>query len=81
MDQTLNAVLEKCVERVYSTEEGVTETPHGLYIMRGEMVAVIGSSEVMRGVRPGDRQPAGSGGGARESDTSDDHLGRKGRVE
>ena len=42
LDQTLNAVIEKCTERVYSRDEPVVETSHGLYIIRGELVAIIG---------------------------------------
>jgi U6 snRNA-associated Sm-like protein LSm8 len=34
-------VIEKCKERVY-TMEGVTENELGLYIIRGELIAVIG---------------------------------------
>ncbi|KAI1733037.1 LSM domain-containing protein [Ditylenchus destructor] len=40
-DQTINLVLEDSHERVYS-EVGVSQIPLGLYIVRGDNVAVIG---------------------------------------
>ncbi|KAI1726569.1 LSM domain-containing protein [Ditylenchus destructor] len=40
-DQTINLVLEDSHERVYS-EMGVSQIPLGLYIVRGDNVAVIG---------------------------------------
>ena len=41
-DQTNNLVLEDCHERVYSTKSGVELEPLGLYMIRGDNVAVIG---------------------------------------
>lgn len=41
-DQTINIILEDAVERVYATTEGVSQIPLGLYILRGDNVAVIG---------------------------------------
>ncbi|XP_075257589.1 U6 snRNA-associated Sm-like protein LSm8 isoform X1 [Convolutriloba macropyga] len=41
-DQTINLILKQCRERVYSPEAGVEEVELGLYIVRGDNVAVIG---------------------------------------
>ncbi|KAI3419658.1 U4/U6-U5 snRNP complex subunit lsm8 [Globodera pallida] len=41
-DQTVNVVLEDSHERVYSLDSGVAQIPLGLYIVRGDNVAVIG---------------------------------------
>uniref|UniRef100_A0A915DVX3 U6 snRNA-associated Sm-like protein LSm8 n=1 Tax=Ditylenchus dipsaci TaxID=166011 RepID=A0A915DVX3_9BILA len=41
-DQTINLVLEDSHERVYSESAGVAQIPLGLYIVRGDNVAVIG---------------------------------------
>ena len=41
-DQQINAILDKCHERVFSTSSGVEEVPLGLYIVRGDNIAVIG---------------------------------------
>ncbi|KAJ3220247.1 hypothetical protein HDU67_003262 [Dinochytrium kinnereticum] len=41
-DQTTTLVLNKAVERVFSTTEGAEEVPLGLYIIRGANVALIG---------------------------------------
>lgn len=41
-DQTTNLILEDCHERVFSTMQGVELLPLGLYIIRGDNVAVIG---------------------------------------
>ncbi|KAF2077244.1 hypothetical protein CYY_001433 [Polysphondylium violaceum] len=41
IDQTINIILEKCVERMYS-DEGVQEINLGVHIIRGDDVAVIG---------------------------------------
>jgi U6 snRNA-associated Sm-like protein LSm8 len=41
-DQTINVILQDCHERVYSLDEGVQQVPLGLYIVRGDNVAVIG---------------------------------------
>lgn len=41
-DQTNNLVLEDCHERVYSAKSGVELEPLGLYMIRGDNVAVIG---------------------------------------
>eukprot|EP00854_Cymbomonas_tetramitiformis_P003226 gene3226-4070_t len=41
-DQTTNLILDECHERVYSTKSGVEQLLLGLYIIRGDNVAVIG---------------------------------------
>lgn len=40
-DQVINIVLEECQERIYS-DSGVEQVPLGLFIVRGDNVAVIG---------------------------------------
>ncbi|XP_045164207.1 U6 snRNA-associated Sm-like protein LSm8 [Mercenaria mercenaria] len=41
-DQTINLILDESHERVYSNSEGVEQVILGLYIVRGDNVAVIG---------------------------------------
>ena len=41
-DQTINIILDDSHERVYSMTQGVEMVPLGLYIIRGDNVAVIG---------------------------------------
>mmetsp|Transcript_10081 Transcript_10081/g.19000 ORF Transcript_10081/g.19000 Transcript_10081/m.19000 type:complete len:100 (-) Transcript_10081:200-499(-) len=41
-DQTTNLILDECHERVYSTKSGVEMIALGLYVIRGDNVAVIG---------------------------------------
>ncbi|KAJ3166323.1 hypothetical protein HDU88_003547 [Geranomyces variabilis] len=41
-DQQNNMILSHASERVFSGEEGVESVPLGLYIVRGEIVAVMG---------------------------------------
>ncbi len=41
-DQVQNLVLAQCQERVFSRDTGVELEPLGLYIVRGDNVAVIG---------------------------------------
>jgi len=41
-DQTINLVLDDSYERVYSSMQGVEQVVLGLYIIRGDNVAVIG---------------------------------------
>lgn len=41
-DQLQNLILNEAVEHVYSLEEEVEEVPLGLYVVRGDNVAVIG---------------------------------------
>ncbi|TFK69507.1 Sm-like ribonucleo protein [Pluteus cervinus] len=41
-DQKSNVVLSDSKERVYSMEEGVEEIPLGLYLVKGDMIVLIG---------------------------------------
>ncbi|KAF9262267.1 Sm-like ribonucleoprotein [Marasmius fiardii PR-910] len=41
-DQKSNVVLSDSKERVYSMEEGVEEIPLGLYLVKGDMIILIG---------------------------------------
>ena len=41
-DQTTNLILQETHERVFSSSAGVELVPLGLYIVRGDNVAVIG---------------------------------------
>ncbi|KAJ1451510.1 hypothetical protein M885DRAFT_529544 [Pelagophyceae sp. CCMP2097] len=41
-DQVTNLVLDECHERVYSMDQGVEQVVLGLYIIRGDNIAIIG---------------------------------------
>ncbi|KAI0211331.1 U6 snRNA-associated Sm-like protein LSm8 [Lamellibrachia satsuma] len=41
-DQTINLILDESHERVFSSAQGVEQVVLGLYIIRGDNVAVIG---------------------------------------
>ncbi|KOO30048.1 u6 snRNA-associated sm-like protein lsm8 [Chrysochromulina tobinii] len=41
-DQTTNVILEDCNERVFSSTAGVEQVALGLYIVRGDNIAVVG---------------------------------------
>jgi len=41
-DQTINLILDQSHERVFSTGQGVEQVPLGLYVIRGDNVAVVG---------------------------------------
>ncbi|KAL4071420.1 hypothetical protein V8B97DRAFT_2007433 [Scleroderma yunnanense] len=41
-DQKSNVVLSDSKERVYSIDEGVEEIPLGLYLVKGDMISLIG---------------------------------------
>ena len=41
-DQTTNVVLEDCNERVFSSTAGVEQVALGLYVVRGDNIAVVG---------------------------------------
>jgi len=41
-DQTANVVLSDCQERVFDTEKGVEQVVLGLYVIRGDNIAVVG---------------------------------------
>ncbi|XP_067127184.1 U6 snRNA-associated Sm-like protein LSm8 [Centruroides vittatus] len=41
-DQTINLILDESHERVYSSTQGVEQVVLGLYIIRGDNIAVVG---------------------------------------
>ncbi|KAK2467544.1 hypothetical protein APHAL10511_000399 [Amanita phalloides] len=41
-DQKSNVVISECKERVYSIDEGVEEIALGLYLIKGDMIILIG---------------------------------------
>ena len=41
-DQATNIVLEECHERVFSSDSGVEQVVLGLYVVRGDNIAVVG---------------------------------------
>ena len=41
-DQTTNIILDECHERVFSATAGVEQVVLGLYIIRGDNIAMIG---------------------------------------
>mmetsp|Transcript_22730 Transcript_22730/g.32984 ORF Transcript_22730/g.32984 Transcript_22730/m.32984 type:complete len:97 (+) Transcript_22730:142-432(+) len=41
-DQATNIILDECHERVFSPDAGVEQVVLGLYIIRGDNIAVIG---------------------------------------
>ncbi|GIX70595.1 u6 snRNA-associated Sm-like protein LSm8 [Caerostris darwini] len=41
-DQTINLILDESHERVYSSSQGIEQVVLGLYIVRGDNVAVVG---------------------------------------
>lgn len=45
-DQTINVILEDSHERIYSTDSGVVQNPLGLYIIRGDTIAMISEMDV-----------------------------------
>lgn len=42
LDQKLNVILEQCHERIFSSDAGVEKVPLGLYIVRGDNIAIVG---------------------------------------
>lgn len=46
-DQVQNLILNDAFEHVYSLEQEVEQVPLGLYVVRGDNVAVIGEFEKM----------------------------------
>mmetsp|Transcript_49374 Transcript_49374/g.130120 ORF Transcript_49374/g.130120 Transcript_49374/m.130120 type:complete len:100 (-) Transcript_49374:68-367(-) len=46
LDQKLNVILESCAERVFSKDSGVEQVELGLYIVRGDNIAVVGEVDV-----------------------------------
>jgi len=47
-DQKSNVVLSDSKERVYSLDEGVEEVPLGLYLVKGDMIILIGEIDEER---------------------------------
>ena len=47
-DQVTNVILEECHERVYSLDAGVEQVALGLYIIRGDNIAIIGEIDPER---------------------------------
>jgi U6 snRNA-associated Sm-like protein LSm8 len=45
-DQAINVILEDSHERIYSTDSGVVQNPLGLYIIRGDTIAMISEMDV-----------------------------------
>mmetsp|Transcript_5706 Transcript_5706/g.16310 ORF Transcript_5706/g.16310 Transcript_5706/m.16310 type:complete len:101 (-) Transcript_5706:1076-1378(-) len=41
-DQATNLILDDCFERVFSTKAGVEQLELGLYVIRGDNIAVVG---------------------------------------
>ncbi|KAF8337926.1 LSM-domain-containing protein [Cantharellus anzutake] len=41
-DQRSNVVLSNSTERIYSADESVEEVPLGLYLVKGDMIMLIG---------------------------------------
>lgn len=41
-DQATNVILEECHERVFSSDKGVEQVVLGLYLVRGDNIAVVG---------------------------------------
>ncbi|KAJ1664790.1 hypothetical protein EV178_003767 [Coemansia sp. RSA 1646] len=42
LDQTTNIIMQECQERVFSEDDGVEIVDIGLYMIRGDNIAVIG---------------------------------------
>ncbi|KAF8461484.1 hypothetical protein DFH94DRAFT_133441 [Russula ochroleuca] len=47
-DQKSNVVLSDSKERIYSIDEGVEEVPLGLYLVKGDMIILIGEIDEER---------------------------------
>lgn len=45
-DSSGNVVLSSCVERLFSEEVPVEEVPLGVYVLRGDSIAVLGLLDV-----------------------------------
>ncbi|KAK0533189.1 snRNP Sm protein [Tilletia horrida] len=41
-DSQGSIILSECIERIFSADEGVIEEPIGLYIVRGDSIALVG---------------------------------------
>lgn len=42
LDQATNLILSNCEERVFDSEEGCFKVPYGVYMLRGDNVAIVG---------------------------------------
>ncbi|KAJ2584104.1 hypothetical protein GGH95_000604 [Coemansia sp. RSA 1836] len=42
LDQTTNIIMQSCQERIFSEDEGVEVVDLGLYMIRGDNIAIIG---------------------------------------
>ncbi|PIA18317.1 N-alpha-acetyltransferase 38, NatC auxiliary subunit [Coemansia reversa NRRL 1564] len=42
LDQTTNIIMQNCQERIFSEDEGVEVVDLGLYLIRGDNIAIIG---------------------------------------
>ena len=51
-DQVTNVILEECHERVYRLDAGVEQVVLGLYIIRGDNIAIIGEIDPERDAKP-----------------------------
>ena len=47
-DQTTNVILAQSHERIFSEDEGVQRAPLGLYLVRGDNVALVGEMDESR---------------------------------
>jgi U6 snRNA-associated Sm-like protein LSm8 len=45
-DQTINIILEKTHERIYSVEQGVVQNDLGLYLIRGDNISMVAELDV-----------------------------------
>ncbi|KAL9936556.1 hypothetical protein V8E36_004624 [Tilletia maclaganii] len=45
-DNQGSVILSECIERIFSADEGVSEEPIGLYIVRGDSIALVGELDV-----------------------------------
>mmetsp|Transcript_1073 Transcript_1073/g.2598 ORF Transcript_1073/g.2598 Transcript_1073/m.2598 type:complete len:97 (+) Transcript_1073:380-670(+) len=43
LDRQTNLIIEDCVERIYSEDEGCESVPYGILILRGANVALVGA--------------------------------------
>ena len=55
-DQFVNIILERCKERVFSLDSPVEEVSLGLYLVKGDNVALVGQLDMARDaqIRDGD---------------------------
>jgi U6 snRNA-associated Sm-like protein LSm8 len=50
-DQTINIILEKSHERIFSADQGVVQNVLGLYLIRGDNISIIGELDVEEDIR------------------------------